>query len=1158
MSAELDNNNTECLLADVYLNVKDNLRKQGIWPGNLNWPEYMTIYSQYLTGTLENAELIFSSVITTDEISGAINEYKTYLKQYDKAVLTLKFNNLAAAFGSNFSIVDVVTQIVNEFLKPYSLTVSRSDVENILKFTFIEDIVEGINKLISTLGSPITMGIDDLMNSYYKDSGLEALFNKYFEQFEDGRDLLTLEELKSYSGLLTGSTEINTSTNDYAKQQLVPEQLEKIIAYANSNKLIASVRILENGKYVNRDLEKDANGKENYVAPSADAVTSQHFVDFLLEFSNNWKNTLLSHRTLMECHKYYIKYAVRMDSTEDVSKTFNFIINNHTYTADITMPTSKLLEYVYGGRYLDYIGFEPAYVDTSYTGFFDLDYNTSGKIDRPTIEDANFNSIQSFLSEFAQVTMKANYLSNLDNLTKSNTDDTPLYEKEKDFENSLADGYFLRVILKYIIDNELLDKETILKYFGIDVTGLDLDIDSTYYLLKETILSSFQFEAVKTAFDNITAHLTGSYKEYHKMSAKQWRLELMNALTDYQADSAASAQENKERYIALFNMFCSDFILQKSETTGARGGVEYNLSFSCDTTTQNMILKLAGIEDKPVEMLVGLEYEDIYAANGYDENNGDVFIMCTFDEESQMYIPFLMNSGSTQNAYIKVNEEVGGESTETSWLKFGHGIARTSYYYGATDENGKVTPVAYPVIAKGIITDDGMPTAIRQIDGVTEFYRDNLAVRNASELQLTAYYMTTENISTNYNLISMITNSISKLITGKTLVEHAYSSIPRFAIDSDIRLPIGMDDEVVKLTNEAMEIDYSLMKLSGLSSQSFYTTTKINFLLLVIAILALFPMIIKALYGVFGRVIDITVYYCMSPIIMSTIALGKNVDKGKEELPIYKKWMESLTKKTLSVFGYVLGFEIFFILVPFFASIDFISPEAFEGMLTLNESLPFLKDVGYIVINRLINLVLIICSGYLITLAPKVLADILGQSDGFSDGEAVKGNIKATVTEVKDTLNGTRAINTINYAKENLKASLGVNQIQDTIGSVKKAGAKVVGKGAEIYLRAHGVDKKTAKEITGQMVENVKQNEENKKDLRDREKVRAYNAYHQQIGMSDSDGLTKQLKSIEGRLYKQSLLQRTESQHKAITKGMDNHINKEKKKKDDAKKKSKK
>lgn len=1177
-ASELEASSSESALMQIYQDIRGTLESQGIHIQGINWPTYLTVFKQFLSGkamvgdleywqlftdstlleSIKNdKEIIYSSLIDKTNVDGKIGDYSAYLNNFKSAYSTLNSSSLLGTFVGAFNASNVITALLKKYAENNKIlkllggeTLITPDLINsILKFTAIDEIYDAIIDVLGTLVSNaddrinVISGFDEYL---YEKSGLQALIEKYYGD-PNTTKLLTQKDLEDYAGLLTGKR-LESTSEGYKKQKLVAQQLNLIIDYAykcpvyetesDETESDETYKLDEQGKRIQKKNEKGElvycdlvsdtinlnkwTFVDNKETKSEDYITCEHFLGYLHDLTSSWSNMTTSRQKLLEYHKYFITYTVRMGSTEDVSKTFKVNVNNHNYALSITMPTAKLTEYLLGGKYLEYLGFETVFVDQNYTGFLGITPDENGVFNRPKCGECNFNSINNFLNSLADITMKSEYLTNLQKITKTNTDNQKIVYYIAN-GNGNTDDSRAKAILKNIVDNKYLSDAVLKKFLGDNKSNLD-----------------------KYSFNNIFTYLTGNSKDYSSMTMKQLRLDLMDAIINYQEDPSATTQENKDRYLTLFYMFCSDFV---ESTTISSGGTTSLASttttstFKLDESTKALILKLAGIENMPDEMLVGLEYEDINSSfNGYDEQNGDVFVICTYDNKKGCYIPFLMSADGTKDGY-----DVNG----ANWLEdYGYGIAKTSYY----SKNGDGGARVYPVVAKGIITEDGYPTAIRQIDGVTEFYRDNIVIRNASELNLKAYYVTTEQASADYNLFSALTNSIVKVVTGKTLIEHAYDGVPKFEIDTSINFPMGVDEYSIALTSQSVNVDYGMRHLSGLSSQNFYKTTQINFLILFVAILALFPMLIKATYGVFGRVVDITLYYSMSPVMMSTIALGKDTKDG-EDSPQFTAWYSKLKEKTISVFGYIVGFQVFFIIVGFFANFEFIDAEAFESLKQLGSMLPFIQDIGTPIINRFVNLVLIICSAYLINEAPKLFAEIMGQSNGFDEGEALKSNIKSTVTEVRDVVNGTHAKNTFNFARETLKDATGINGIMDTVGEVKKKGAKVVSKGAEIYMRANGVPKDVAKQISQQMSNAVSQDVDNKKKLREERRLQAYDAYYQQLGESQSSSNVSKLQQIDDDLYKAGLRKRTNEQHEAIQKGYGKRVDKLKEEED---KKSKK
>ena len=149
-------------------------------------------------------------------------------------------------------------------------------------------------------------------------NGVKNLFDSYYGNVTQEKWLLTKDELLTYSKILKGvegneSQDIYKNLNDYKKQMLVGEQLQLIIGYARKNNLIADIVTTTGRKNI------DANG--NYVDATG-TIIAQYFIDYLTDLSIYWTQTMSAHKTMQEYHKYYITYAVRMNSTENAAKTF--------------------------------------------------------------------------------------------------------------------------------------------------------------------------------------------------------------------------------------------------------------------------------------------------------------------------------------------------------------------------------------------------------------------------------------------------------------------------------------------------------------------------------------------------------------------------------------------------------------------------------------------------------------------------------------------------------------------------------------------------------------------------------------------------------------------------------------------------------------------
>ncbi len=838
-------------------------------------------------------------------------------------------------------------------------------------------------------------------------------------------------------------------------------QIDNLSAYVSDlNEYIKSIEYDDAGE--KRDFGENQTYYETIIAT-------------LKRYVQDVQSVFSSQKILDGLTKYFITLSNRMVTTEMVAKNFNVIVNNHSYELKLTMPTAMLTEYIVGGRYLSKIGFETAYVTNTSKGFLDIDYDE----DLPEDGQAEFKTLNKFFNNLATITLQSYYMSNLQNMSSYANLNKAASTSLKDL-----DEVKLNAMYNFIKDN-----------YG-EALG---------------ITKSYAIENLNEALTNIIGAKEGT--DYSQLTMKELRYEMRDSIINYQTSTGFTEEQDSIRFIALFNLFCSDF---KVSTDGT------SVVYETDVMTKSIVLRLAGIEDLSDENLINLSYQHVYDEVGYDENNGDYFIICTYDNNTGLYVPFLMTNLSEQDVNNGTNtSEYANEYV--AWKDaYKFSTAVTTYYKAESrldieNYNQNNTRVAFPIIAKGIVTDEGLPTAIKEVNGTIQYYRSNLVVRNTSELGLEQYFLNAEEMSQGLGFVATMVNNVTRWFTGKSLVERACEMIPRLSINANVSLPFGVDEFSRSLETNAVTMDYSFEGLGNVEIRYYYNVRDIDYFTLFIAIIALMPIMIKALFGVFGRVLDITLYYVMSPVMFSTLALGKDVTDNKgnnsEDSPYFTQWWDNIIKKTISVFSYIFAFQVFFILVPYIKE----NMNVFSDN-TAFQNIPVFKNFSVTFINDVLKVILIICSAYLITEAPKIIADILGQEDGIAKGAEVQGNVKSMLNDVKNSVNGQKLVNTVNYAKESLKDVAGVNAIKDATGAIKKVGAKVVSKGAEYALKAKGVSKDQAKKITGSYYESIKKAEDNKKAIRDEKRISATSAYINQMG--EDKGLKDKAESAQGKVSK--------------------------------------
>ena len=358
----------------------------------------------------------------------------------------------------------------------------------------------------------------------------------------------------------------------------------------------------------------------------------------------------------------------------------------------------------------------------------------------------------------------------------------------------------------------------------------------------------------------------------------EYRLDAINALISFKERSGESGASIQARYLTLLYIACSDYVKTPAGDT----------IIQISSSTKSTILELAGLKDMPEEQLVGLEFEiaNDEAGTTADEKYGSVFIICTYNSETQMYEPFVFASEAD-----------------------GKGTPHTDFY--ASDRNGVRY---YPVIAKGVIGPDGRPTAIREVNGYIEFYRENVTIMDAGELNLEMYYMSMEDISIKYNPVNIVINGITKLFTGKSAAEHLIDAFPAIIKKDNLKFCYGvMDSEVWHLENGGFELNYMFYNDTAIAMNCLYDMRQLNVIILALGTLILATALIKALFGVIGNLYELAIVIMVYPGVFALYPLTEDPQK---------KWREMLINKILIMLGYVLAINGFFLILNLLQRMD--------------------------------------------------------------------------------------------------------------------------------------------------------------------------------------------------------------------------------------------
>lgn len=652
---------------------------------------------------------------------------------------------------------------------------------------------------------------------------------------------------------------------------------------------------------------------------------------------------------------------------------------------------------------------------------------------------SSFSDIHDLAVEIGEISARLYQMTNLSNLSTASFDEIVIGKQSKDETNILSSK-----ILLMLIDEKYLPSDLILAFFGIDSSKLSFVSDDAIYEFARSLITQGTYEENKIYLNTVlsyflmtdTSENQSDYVDYTTLTLKELRIRCLSALIDFSEQSGETTAQNRQRYMALYALGCSDWVTQSDSFAPEVGSInsswtnerkQYISALKVDTQSQAVILKLAGLENRPYEELVDAEYTIDFNYNGIDEKYGDIFIICIFDEERKVYVPFLMTNNQSGETKFEYKDEDGLTWSE----KYGFRAPYSSSYV-SNDDNDFV--VYYPVVAKGIVGTNGKPTAIREVDGNIEYYRDEVVIRDASDVGLEEYYLSVDQIKVHYTATSYITNSISKLFTGKTIVENIASKFPRFTAKANYNFCYGVNTVVDATSyNGEIKLSYNFGKAGNFEMYQLYDPLNINLVFLLIGTFGLFGALSKALYATIGRVFDVAVDFIIGPLAISTIPL-KGEEKGKETTVGYDNWKSKTVNDIISVFGYAVGFNIFFILVPILNNLQlFADASAFADLPLLNKiDVSFLNEIG--------RLLFIFCSAFMTTRAPKMFSKLLNIENGFAKGESLKNAVKSSVNDSLSVWSGETVVNDAKKSMEAVKNTIpGSAMVREAKQGVKKA-----------------------------------------------------------------------------------------------------------------------
>ena len=231
--------------------------------------------------------------------------------------------------------------------------------------------------------------------------------------------------------------------------------------------------------------------------------------------------------------------------------------------------------------------------------------------------------------------------------------------------------------------------------------------------------------------------------------------------------------------------------------------------------------------------------------------------------------------------------------------------------------------------------------------------------------------------------------------------------------------------QVISLRSGMLAIDYNF--LGNVAVDNVYILYAVNWLVMVIAIVIVFSILGKAVWGLIKRIYQITLLFLIMPAVASTIPL----DESKR----FGDWRKSIIEEVLGAYGVCLGLNFFFIIMPVIRDASAIFTDADISTKTLGM-------LGYIVnadmLNLLCYILFLLVALTLLKTVPALVSKIVGGKDAIAEGAQTKKDMLNTVTEAGSMISGKAAMDAAKNAGDIAKGMV-------PGGAMVEAGKKKVG-----------------------------------------------------------------------------------------------------------------
>lgn len=1093
-----------CYMLHVYYSILNSI--------NGGTPVYLDFYRDYIDGTLTRW-----SIICDDNIENADKYYEDYNKDKTK----LKIYKLLSTTTSLRLFLPSLVMDIDDDDESSGLISIFSSVIDIVKSVITGDFdnISGIfSDALGTAGDAILSirPVLPMIDARYLMEGNSSLEDDidylikntialYFRMnFSEDSGSTIVEGLKNIvDSLLPADLSTETSWNAINTYY---ECLTRVI-----DELVEIRNTLPGGKTENGLDREHWFGSGNYYTDYQLDKIIGSFQD--LEY--NLDQYITAQTRIDQMQKRSITFTLAQFGSNYVSTGYEFSVKNKTYTFKTSTDPVRLAEYVYGGSFLESVGVGAQYTDPEFTGIIKASkvYDPADKTLKTNLD--SWLELRTFLSEIADKTAELYYLTNLKDL-------------DINTKNAIYLNDSITISGTYSVDSI---EDALSSYI---ITGLSNEVKNRITEGKtghEKFVALSQYIFLNSVKD----------EEFDKMTLEDYKRIVIKQLIENRQNGEESADERAARYMILFNLLSvqvefysdgtalgriisngkiesrtGDKVIIKSYASDSQNNSEVELYagssnftgvFSLSNSTLETVKTLSGLENRPTAEILTREYSGLRTADYFDESFGDTFIACIFNEADGLYYPVLGSGSKNCNdeKYKSYFENIDGNKEGKGWSVQKHKFV--SEYYDTSSNL---------VVCKGVVTADGYPTAIRKYNNPLEIEQKRLLSSKTTLYNAVTYYRT--NVGANFgegeDLIDasravsrVTTKNYTKYVYGTSYTKGIGSSVT-YTGKTNLKTIVSSDYQSFYVQSKAEYLITQADDFGGISVLDefsyYYVFSGQTWILLVLAFITVIPVMINAVGGAATRIFDLIILFLASPLVMSTNSLYAD---GKNKT--YDAWKKNIESVLLGVFGYIIGFSFFSIMVPMIYNINtFVTVDTYKKIQSIAGLGSF---VSYPTINSLARSLWLITAVSILERIPKLLLPIITANYGdlssphpglgpenrsFTEKvKDVKGSMDDAVSKIGSVVSGRALMGLMNEVKTDMVNMIpGSALIQEgkkifidpMVNKAKDAANKAAGAALEKMLVAQGVPPDLAKKAVKTAMEEKKKAEEAKKKQKER------------------------------------------------------------------------